>query len=169
MVITEYVPYGDLLGFLRKSRGLQDNYYKDPDIKPQSSLRPKQLFGFAWDIASGMEFLASEKVCMLWDVNDHGVELLAAKKKGESFAASMSWIRAKVSFALLRSSLFFLRVSRVSRRVNFRTVGHWLRCWKRTRKYSIRTCIENANLFLLLVRIRLPLKIYFCKIKMNCF
>ena len=67
MVITEYVPYGDLLGFLRKSRGLQDNYYKDPDIKPQSSLRPKQLFGFAWDIANGMEFLASEKVCnMLW-------------------------------------------------------------------------------------------------------
>lgn len=62
MVITEYVPYGDLLGFLRKSRGLQDNYYKDPDIKPQSSLRPKQLFGFAWDIASGMEFLASEKI-----------------------------------------------------------------------------------------------------------
>ena len=118
MVITEYVPYGDLLGFLRKSRGLQDNYYNDPDIKPQSSLRPKQLFGFAWDIANGMEFLASEKVCMLWDVNDHGVELLAAKKKGESFATSMSWIRAKVSFALLRSSLFFLRVSRVSRRVN---------------------------------------------------
>lgn len=62
MVITEYVPYGDLLGFLRKSRGLQDNYYKDPDIKPQSSLRPKQLFGFAWDIANGMEFLASEKI-----------------------------------------------------------------------------------------------------------
>lgn len=62
MVLTEYVPYGDLLGYLRKSRGLDDTYYKDPDIKPQSSLSSKQLFGFSWDIASGMEFLSSKKV-----------------------------------------------------------------------------------------------------------
>ena len=62
MGITEYIPYGDLLGYLRKSRGLQDTYYKDPDIKPQSSLTPKQLFRFAWDIANGMEFLSSQKV-----------------------------------------------------------------------------------------------------------
>ncbi|KAL9964653.1 hypothetical protein ACROYT_G028327 [Oculina patagonica] len=62
MVITEYVPYGDLLGYLRKSRGLNDTYYKDPDIKPQSSLSPKQLFSFAWDIANGMEFLSSKKI-----------------------------------------------------------------------------------------------------------
>ena len=62
MAITEYVPFGDLLGFLRKSRGLHDTYYKDPDIKPQSSLSPKQLFSFAWDIANGMEFLSSKKV-----------------------------------------------------------------------------------------------------------
>lgn len=62
MGITEYIPYGDLLGYLRKSRGLQDTYYKDPDIKPQSSLTPKQLFGFAWDIANGMEFLSSQKI-----------------------------------------------------------------------------------------------------------
>lgn len=62
MAITEYVPYGDLLGYLRKSRGLHDTYYKDPDFKPQSSLSSKQLFGFAWDIANGMEFLSSKKV-----------------------------------------------------------------------------------------------------------
>lgn len=62
MAITEYVPYGDLLGYLRKSRGLHDTYYKDPDFKPQSSLRPKQLFGFALDIANGMAFLSSRKV-----------------------------------------------------------------------------------------------------------
>ena len=35
MVIIEYVPYGDLLGYLRKSRGLNDTYYKDPDVKPR--------------------------------------------------------------------------------------------------------------------------------------
>ena len=34
MMIIEYEPYGDLLGYLRKSRGLNDTYYKDPDIKP---------------------------------------------------------------------------------------------------------------------------------------
>ena len=62
MAITEYVPYGDLLGYLRKSRGLHDTYYKDPDFKPQSSLRSKQLFRFALDIANGMEFLSLKKV-----------------------------------------------------------------------------------------------------------
>ena len=48
----------------------------------------------------------------------HGVELLAAKKKAETCATSMSWNWAKVSFALLRSALFFLRGFRVSKRVN---------------------------------------------------
>ncbi|XP_020614889.1 platelet-derived growth factor receptor alpha-like [Orbicella faveolata] len=62
MAITEYAPYGDLLGYLRKSRGLHDTYYKDPDFKPQSSLRSKQLFGFALGIANGMEFLSSKKI-----------------------------------------------------------------------------------------------------------
>ncbi|CAH3157092.1 unnamed protein product, partial [Porites evermanni] len=27
LVLIEYIPYGDLLGFLRKSRGLKDTYY----------------------------------------------------------------------------------------------------------------------------------------------
>lgn len=62
MVITEYVPYGDLLGYLRKSRGLHDTYYNDPDIKPQSSLGSDHLFSFAWDIASGMDYLSSKKI-----------------------------------------------------------------------------------------------------------
>lgn len=66
MAITEYVPYGDLLGYLRKSRGLNDTYYNDPDFEPQSSLRPKQLFRFALGIADGMNFLSSKKVhCVL--------------------------------------------------------------------------------------------------------
>lgn len=62
MGITEYVPYGDLLGYLRRSRGLQDTYYNDAEIKPQSSLSSKRLFGFAWDIANGMDFLSSKKI-----------------------------------------------------------------------------------------------------------
>ena len=33
LVLIEYVPSRDLLGYLRKSRGLNGTYYKDPDIK----------------------------------------------------------------------------------------------------------------------------------------
>ena len=57
--LIEYVPFGDLLGYLRKSRGLNDTYYKDPDIKPQTNLTSQQLMKFAWQIADGMSYLAS--------------------------------------------------------------------------------------------------------------
>ena len=63
LVLIEYVPYGDLLGYLRKSRGLNDTYYKDPDIKPQTSLTSQQLMKFAWQIADGMSYLSSNNVC----------------------------------------------------------------------------------------------------------
>ena len=62
MVIIQYVPYGDLLGYLRKSRGLNDKYYKDPDIKPKTNLTSQQLLTFSWHIAEGMAYLASKKV-----------------------------------------------------------------------------------------------------------
>ena len=61
-MLIEYVPYGDLLGYLRKSRGLNDTYYKDPDIKPQTSLTSQQLIKFAWQIADGMSYLSSRSV-----------------------------------------------------------------------------------------------------------
>ena len=61
-MLIEYIPCGDLLGFLRKSRGLKDNYYKNPDIKPKTTLTSQQLMQFAWQIADGMEFLSSNKV-----------------------------------------------------------------------------------------------------------
>ena len=62
MVIIEYVPFGDLLGYLRKSRGLNDNYYKDPDVKPKTNLTSQQLMTFAWQVADGMNYLSSKKV-----------------------------------------------------------------------------------------------------------
>ena len=61
LVLIEYVPYGDLLGYLRKSRGLNDTYYKDPDIKPKTSLTSQQLMKFAWQIADGMNYLSLRK------------------------------------------------------------------------------------------------------------
>ena len=63
LVLIEYVPYGDLLGYLRKSRGLNDTYYEDPDIKPQTSLTSQQLMKFAWQIADGMSYLSLQSVC----------------------------------------------------------------------------------------------------------
>ena len=44
-------------------------------------------------------------------------ELLSAKKQ-ESCATTISWVRAKVSFAILRSALLCLRGSRTPRRRN---------------------------------------------------
>ena len=62
LVLIEYVPYGDLLGYLRKSRGLNDTYFKDPDVKPLTSLTAEQLMRFAWQVADGMLYLSSRKV-----------------------------------------------------------------------------------------------------------
>ncbi|XP_067029817.1 fibroblast growth factor receptor 3-like isoform X4 [Acropora muricata] len=62
LVLIEYVACGDLLGYLRKSRGLNDTYYKDPDIKPKTSLTSQQLMKFAWQIADGMSYLSLRKV-----------------------------------------------------------------------------------------------------------
>ena len=64
LVLIEYVPYGDLLGYLRKSRGLNDTYFKDPDVKPQTNLTAEQLMRFAWQVADGMFYLSSRKVCV---------------------------------------------------------------------------------------------------------
>ena len=44
-------------------------------------------------------------------------ELLSAKKQ-ENYATTISWVRAKVSFAILRSALLCLRGSRTPRRRN---------------------------------------------------
>ena len=64
LVVVEYAQYGDLLGYLRKSRGMQDNYYSDPSVKPQTSLISRQLLKFAWEISDGMEYLSVKKVTL---------------------------------------------------------------------------------------------------------
>ena len=65
LVLIEYVPYGDLLGYLRKSRGLSDTYFNNPDRKPETNLTSKQLMRFAWQIADGMAYLSSRKVIIM--------------------------------------------------------------------------------------------------------
>ncbi|XP_068685321.1 uncharacterized protein [Montipora foliosa] len=60
-VITEFAPFGDLLGFLRKKRGLQDDYYLMDNL-PRRSLTSNQLMQFAGEIADGMAHLSSAKI-----------------------------------------------------------------------------------------------------------
>ena len=60
--MVEYAQYGDVLGYLRKSRGVRDNYYSDPSIQPRTSLTSKQLLKFAWEISDGMDYLSKKKV-----------------------------------------------------------------------------------------------------------
>ena len=61
LIVLEYLAYGDLLGYLRKSRGIEDTY-NTGEKGPSSSLREKDLLSFAWMIADGMNYLASMKV-----------------------------------------------------------------------------------------------------------
>jgi len=62
LVVVEYAQYGDVLGYLRRSRGVSDNYYSDPSVKPCTSLTSKQLLKFAWEISDGMHYLSSKKI-----------------------------------------------------------------------------------------------------------
>ena len=61
LIVLEYLPYGDLLGYLRKSRGHEDTY-NTGEKRPNSRLTEKDLLSFAWMIADGMNYLASMKV-----------------------------------------------------------------------------------------------------------
>ncbi|XP_068753375.1 ephrin type-B receptor 5-like isoform X2 [Montipora capricornis] len=61
LIILEYMPYGDLLGYLRKSRGHCD-IYNSGEKKPTSRLTAMDLLSFAWMTADGMSYLASMRV-----------------------------------------------------------------------------------------------------------
>lgn len=67
LMILEYVPFGDLLGYLRQSRGLRDQYYSRDEEQEAEDIgvhdfSPLELLSFARQIANGMRFLASKKV-----------------------------------------------------------------------------------------------------------
>jgi len=60
LVIVEFACHGDLLGYLLKSRGLPDTYYKTTG--KLTRVTAKKMIMFAWQIADGMNFLAENKV-----------------------------------------------------------------------------------------------------------
>jgi len=63
LVILEFVPHGDLLGFLKKSKGETDDYYDLRDTEVPQKIPTQQLYKFASDIARGMEFISAHQVC----------------------------------------------------------------------------------------------------------
>jgi hypothetical protein len=87
------VPNGDLLGYLRKSRGQDDQYFNDPDIKPRTDITSKHLVRFAKDVACGMDFLASNKVYnLVWIKVARESVRVGKESLHESFlAAIVSW------------------------------------------------------------------------------
>ena len=60
MMIMEYLACGDLLGYLRKSRGIHDKYHLGQGSVPE--LEIYDLVLFAKQIAAGMVFLGSRGV-----------------------------------------------------------------------------------------------------------
>ena len=79
LVLIEYVPCGDLLGYLRKSRGLNDTYYEDPDVTPKSNLSSQQLMKFAWQIADGMNYLSLRKASLsVRDSKQHRLQKISS-------------------------------------------------------------------------------------------
>ena len=60
IMIMEYLACGDLLGYLRKSRGIHDKYHLGHGSVPE--LEIYDLVLFAKQIAAGMVFLGSRGV-----------------------------------------------------------------------------------------------------------
>ncbi|XP_044168304.1 tyrosine kinase receptor Cad96Ca-like [Acropora millepora] len=60
ILIMEYLPCGDLLGFLRKSRGIVDHYHRGEG--EVANLKTYELVSFSNQIATGMVFLASRGI-----------------------------------------------------------------------------------------------------------
>ena len=63
LVILEFVPHGDLLGYLRKSNGENDDFYDFKSKDVPSKIPERQLYQFSADIARGMEFISAHQVC----------------------------------------------------------------------------------------------------------
>lgn len=61
-VVVEYAPYGNLRDFLRQHRPSSGYEVALGDDKEKNTLTQKDLVSFAYQVAKGMEYLASRRV-----------------------------------------------------------------------------------------------------------
>lgn len=93
-MLIVYVPFGDLLGFLRKVRVLNDTNFKDPDIKPQTNSTSEQLIKFAWQSDDWMSY-SSKSVIVSYE-NTRAVGLILAHAMA-NFLFNIFHLRMRVS------------------------------------------------------------------------
>ena len=77
MVILEYATHGSLLSFLKTRKQLLKTTWKKETIGMEDELTTCDLAVIAYQVAKGMEFLASRKVCILCP--DHTASFLCIK------------------------------------------------------------------------------------------
>lgn len=134
-VVTEFAPYGDLLGFLRKKRGLKDNYYNIEHL-PKRNLTSRQLMRFAWEIADGMAYLSSVKVSCAWSPPVVKYRLLNAL-----IMQLFLWV--KLMLLLCGEGIYFKLEERLNR--NGRLAGARGGGWKRRCSGSALTVSNRQN------------------------
>ena len=61
MIFMEYTPYGDLLSFMRRSRGMEDRHRIGEKLRVRE-LTNYDLVTFSQQVACGMTFLKSKGV-----------------------------------------------------------------------------------------------------------
>jgi serine/threonine protein kinase len=66
LVIVEYAPHGNLRDFLRKHRPSSGYEMTEEEEKEIKTLTQKDLVSFAYQVARGMDYLASRKVCQFF-------------------------------------------------------------------------------------------------------
>lgn len=81
-MVVEYASQGNLREFLRARRPAGLEYWSDTRLTPLDSLEIRELVSAAYQVARGMAYLASKKVC-LHSLNVHTVftdEILKCSK-----------------------------------------------------------------------------------------
>ena len=86
-------------------------------VNEKKRLYPRRVLGIEHGTFTPLVFTTTgvmEKECLRY--HSRLAELIAIKK-GQKYPKTMSWIRSRISFALLRSALICLRGSREIRKI----------------------------------------------------
>ena len=83
-VILEFCPYGNLLMFLRSKRDMYNSTWVKEIYDPDKEFTLIDIVGAAFQIAKGMDFLASRKVSNVYNMSGRVVSDIQTRAEGES-------------------------------------------------------------------------------------